>query len=305
VIAVLTSTAYSPRDVRAGSPGALVRISDTRPELRGVTWGTQERLSWRAPDGLEIDGVLILPPGRSRADGPFSLVTVVHGGPYGRWADELMAGWWSWGQWLAAAGFAVFHPNPRGSQGHGRAFADMVAGAVGRGEWTDILAGVDDLVAAGVADPGRLGVAGWSHGGFMAAWAVTQTGRFRAAVMGAGIADWGMQVGVGEMGRAEAVLGGSFGWEGPGPHRHDQLSPVSYAANVTTPVLILHGESDTNVPVGQAMYFHRALTQFGAEHELVIYPRENHEFTERAHQIDVLERTRSWFTHWLGQPAVG
>lgn len=305
VIAVLTSTAYAPRDVRAGDPDDLIRISDTRPELRDVAWGTQERLSWRAPDGLEIDGVLLLPPGRSRADGPFPLVTMVHGGPYSRWADELMAGWWSWGQWLAAAGCAVFHPNPRGGQGHGQAFAAMVAGAVGQDEWTDILAGVDDLVAAGVADPGRLGIAGWSHGGFMAAWAVTQTGRFRAAVMGAGVADWGMQVGVGEQGRAEAVLGGSFGWEGPGPHRHDQLSPVSYAANVTTPVLILHGEDDTNVPVGQALYFHRALTQFGAEHELVIYPRENHGFTERAHQIDVLERVRSWFTHWLGDPAIG
>jgi dipeptidyl aminopeptidase/acylaminoacyl peptidase len=159
----------------------------------------------------------------------------------------------------------------------------MVAGAVGRGDWTDILAGVDDLVAAGVADPGRLGIAGWSHDGFTAAWAATQTSRFRAAVMGAGIADWGMQVGVGELGRAEAVLGGSFGWEGPGPHRHDQLSPISYTANVTT----LHGENDTNVSVGQAMYFHRALTHFGAEHELVLYPCENHTFTERAHQIDV------------------
>jgi dipeptidyl aminopeptidase/acylaminoacyl peptidase len=305
VIAALASTAYSPPDVHAGPPGALTQISVTRPELRGVTWGAQERLCWQAPDGLEIGGVLILPPGRSRADGPFPLVTTVHGGPYDRWADELMAGWWSWGQWLAAAGFAVFHPNPRGSQGHGRAFADLVAGAVGRGEWTDILAGIDDLVAAGVADPGRLGIAGWSHGGFMAAWAATQTSRFRAAVMGAGIADWGMQVGVGELGRAEAVLGGSFGWEGPGPHRHDQLSPISYTANVTTPVLILHGENDANVPVGQAMYFHRALTHFGAEHELVLYPRENHAFTGRAHQIDVLERTRSWFIHWLGQPAVG
>ena len=305
VIAVMTSTPYAPRDVHAGSPGALTQISDTRPEFRGVAWGTQERLSWRAPDGLELDGVLVLPPGRSRADGPFPLVTTVHGGPYSRWADELMAGWWSWGQWLAAAGFAVFHPNPRGSQGRGRAFAAMVAGAVGRGEWTDLLAGIDDLVAAGVADPGRLGVAGWSHGGFTAAWAATQTSRFRAAVMGAGIADWGMQVGVGEFGRAEASLGGSFGWEGPGPHRHDQLSPISYAANVTTPVLILHGEDDTNVPVGQAMYFHRALTHLGAEHELVIYPRENHSFTERAHQIDVLERVRSWFTHWLGEPVSG
>jgi dipeptidyl aminopeptidase/acylaminoacyl peptidase len=305
VIAVLKSTAYTPSDVHAGPPGALTQVTDSRPELRGVAWGTQERLSWRAPDGLEIDGVLILPPGRGRADGPFPLVTIVHGGPYSRWADELMADWWSWGQWLAAAGCAVLHPNPRGSQGRGQAFAAMVAGAVGEDEWTDILAGIDDLVAAGVADPDRLGIAGWSHGGFMAAWAVTQTSRFRAAVMGAGVADWAMQVGVGEFGRAEATLSGSFGWEGPGPHRHDQHSPISYAGNVTSPVLILHGEDDSNVPVGQALYFHRALTQFGAEHELVIYPREDHGFTERAHQVDVLERVRSWFTHWLGDPVNG
>jgi dienelactone hydrolase len=112
-----------------------------------------------------------------------------------------------------------------------------------------------------------------------------------------------MQVGVGEFGRAEASLGGSSGWEGPGPHRHDQLSPVSYAANVTTPVLILHGADDTNVPVGQAMYFHRALTQFGAKHELAVYPRENHSFTERAHQVDVLERIRAWFSLCLSAPA--
>ena len=301
-IAVLASTGYAPRDVKAGPPDALIRISETRPELRGIAWGTRERLSWRATDGLELDGVLILPPGRGRADGPFPLVMTIHGGPYGRWADELMLSWGEWGQWLAAAGFAVFCPNPRGGQGHGPAFAAMVDHAVGQGEWTDILAGLDALVAGGVADPARLGIAGWSHGGFMAAWAVTQTGRFRAAVMGAGVADWAMQVGVGEFGRAEAGLGGSFGWEGPGPHLHDQLSPISYAAKVTAPVLILHGENDTNVPVGQAWYFHRALTQFGTEHELVIYPRENHSFTERAHQIDVLERTRTWFTRWLGEP---
>jgi dipeptidyl aminopeptidase/acylaminoacyl peptidase len=299
-IAVLASTACSPRDVSAGPPDALVRISDTRPQLRGIALGTQERLSWQASDGLELGGLLILPPGLSRADGPFPLVTMVHGGPYGRWADELLLSWASWGQWLAAAGFAVFCPNPRGSQGRGHAFAAMVSQAVGQDEWTDILAGLDTLIADGVADPARLGIAGWSHGGFMAAWAVTQTDRFRAAVMGAGIADWAIQVGLGELGRVEADLGGSFGWEGPGPHRHDQLSPISYAAKATTPVLILHGEDDTNVPVGQAWYFHRALTQSGTEHELVIYPHENHSFTGRAHQIDVLERTRAWFTRWLG-----
>ena len=183
-IAVLASTAYALRDVSAGPPDALVRISDTRPELRSIALGTQERLSWRASDGLELDGVLILPPGQGRADGPFPLVTMVHGGPNRRWADELMLSWVSWGQWLAAAGFAVFHPNPRGGTGHGHAFTAMVAGAVGQDEWTDIRAGLDALVVDGVADPARLGIAGWSHGGFMAAWAVTQTGRFRAAVMG-------------------------------------------------------------------------------------------------------------------------
>ncbi|MDQ2811933.1 MAG: prolyl oligopeptidase family serine peptidase [Actinomycetota bacterium] len=299
VIAVLVSTAYAPRDVSAGPPDALVRISDTRPELRSIALGTQERLSWRASDGLELDGVLVLPPGQGRADGPFPLVTMVHGGPTSRWADELMLSWVCWGQWLAAAGFAVFHPNPRGGTGHGHAFSAMVAGDVGQDEWTDILTGLDALVADGVADPAQLGIAGWSHGGYMAAWAVTQSSRFRAAVMGAGITDWAMQIGVGELGRTDVGLSGSFGWEGPGPHRHDQLSPISYAAKVTTPVLILHGEDDTNIPVGHATYFHRALTQFGTEHELVIYPHENHGFTKRSHQIDVLERVRSWFTRWL------
>jgi dipeptidyl aminopeptidase/acylaminoacyl peptidase len=300
VIAVRASTAYEPYDVHAGPPSRpLTRISDTRPELRSVRWGTQERLAYKADDGLELEGLLILPPGMSRGDGPFPLITHVHGGPDDRCADNLMVGWWYPGQWLAAGGYAVFLPNPRGSTGRGPEFAAAVACAVGTDEWTDILAGIDRLIADGVADPGRLGIAGWSHGGFMTAWAVGQTDRFKAAVMGAGIADWGMQTGVGELGLQEAGLGGGTGWDGPGPHRHDQLSPISYAANVRTPVLIVHGQEDTNVPVGQAIYFHRALSHFGVEHELVLYPREGHPIRERTHQIDLLTRARAWFDRWL------
>ena len=93
-----------------------------------------------------------------------------------------------------------------------------------------------------------------------------------------------MQVGVGELGTQEAGLGGSCGWESPGPHRHHQLSPISYASKVRTLVLIVHGQDDTNVPVGQAVYFHRVLSRYGVEHELVIYPREGHTFTERQHR---------------------
>ena len=124
----------------------------------------------------------------------------------------------------------------------------------------------------------------------MTAWAIGQTGRFGAALMSAGISDWGMLVATGENGALEAELGGSCGWEGTGPHPHDQVSPISFASKVDTPVLIVHGEDDTNVPLGQAIYFHRALSSFGAEHELVVYPREGHGLAERNHQLDLLRR---------------
>jgi dipeptidyl aminopeptidase/acylaminoacyl peptidase len=300
VVAAVVSTSYEPKDVYAGSPqGPLVRLSDTSPELRSIRWGTQERLSYEASDGLTLDGLLILPSGQSRQDGPFSLVTLVHGGPQDRYADQLNLGWYPSGQWLATGGYAVFLPNPRGGQGHGHAFATRVAGAVGCGEWTDIVTGINMLIADGVADPDRLGIGGWSHGGFMAAWAVGQTDRFKAALMGAGISDWGMLAATGEEGPFEAALGGSIGWEGTGPHRHDQLSPISFASKIRTPVLIVHGESDTNVPISQAEFFHRALRRFGIEHEYVVYPRENHSIRERNHQLDLLRRTREWFDRWL------
>jgi dipeptidyl aminopeptidase/acylaminoacyl peptidase len=314
VIAALASTSYEPLNVHAGPPGGqLIRLSDTQPALRAISWGSQERLSYRASDGLGLDGLLVLPPGRSRADGPFPLITVVHGGPDYRYADEFTLAYHPSGQWLATAGYAVFLPNPRGGVGHGRDFAAMVAHSVGGSEWSDITSGIDLLIAEGVADPDRLGIAGASHGGFMAAWAIGQTDRFKAAMMAAGISDWGMLVATGEGGTLEAALSGSCGWEGAGPHPHDQVSPISFASKIRTPVLIVNGEDDTNVPVSQAIYFHRALSWYKAEHELVIYPREGHGLVERNHQLDLLRRTRAWFDRWLrdetsdgrGSPADG
>ncbi|GAA4461512.1 S9 family peptidase [Phytohabitans houttuyneae] len=299
-VAVVRSTSYRPANVHAGPTGGpLACLTDLRPELRDVRWGVQERLSYEAADGLPLDGLLILPAGQSREDGPFPLVTLPHGGPYDRHADRLALAWHPSGQWLAAAGYAVFLPNPRGGKGHGHDFAARAAGAVGLDEWTEIGAGIDLLVAGGVADPDRLGIGGWSHGGFLAAWAVGQTDRFKAAVVGAGVSDWGMLAATGEEGPFEAALGGSDGWDGPGPHRHDRLSPISYAARINTPVLILHGEGDTNVPVSQAQFLHRALRRFGVEHTYVVYPREGHSIRERNHQLDVLRRTRAWFDRWL------
>ncbi len=304
VVAALASTPYESANVHAGPPrGPLIRLSDTRPELRSIRWGSQVRLSYRASDGLGLDGLLVLPTGRDRADGPFPLITWVHGGPDSRYADQFLLGPRSPAQWLAAAGYAVFLPNPRGGVGHGRDFMAEVLRSVGGSEWSDIVTGIDLLIAEGVADSDRLGIAGGSHGGFMTAWAIGQSDRFKAAMMIAGISDWGMLVATGEYGTLDAALAGSCGWEGTGPHPHDQVSPISFASKVRTPVLIVHGEDDTNVPVSQAIYFHRALSWFGAEHELVIYPREGHGLVERNHQLDLLRRTRAWFDRWLRDEA--
>lgn len=302
-IAVLRSTPSEALNVWAGPTGGpLTRLTDLRPELREITWGTQERLAWTAPDGLAIDGLLILPPGKTRADGPFPLIAVIHGGPYGRFADDfqLSTGRPS-AQWHALAGYAVLTPNPRGGVGHGQAFAISVAGRVGLEDWGDIVAGIDQLIADGVADPDRLGIGGWSQGGFMTAWAVGQTDRFKCGVMGAGVSDWGMMVAESDVPTFEAGLGGSTGWEGVGPHQHDAISPISFVHRVKTPVLLLHGERDERVPVSQAQFFAQGLRRHGVPNELVIYPREPHGLQERNHQLDALRRARAWFDRWLGE----
>jgi dipeptidyl aminopeptidase/acylaminoacyl peptidase len=281
-VAVVASTGIEPDDIHAGRPDNLVRLGRTAPD--GV-WGTQQRLHYRAADGLHLDGLLILPPGRTTSDGPFPLVTLVHGGPHDRYADRFHLGWYPSGQWLAAAGFAVFLPNGRGGLGHGHAFAASVAGDVGGAEFSDVLTGIDLLVKDGIADESRLGIGGWSHGGFVAAWAVTQTDRFAAALVGAGVIDWPLLAATGEHSRFESALGGV------------ENSPITHADRIRTPVLILHGEDDTNVPLSQAGLLHRALS--GKDHEYVVYPRENHSIRERDHQIDVLNRSREWFTRRL------
>ncbi|MGV9362328.1 S9 family peptidase [Amycolatopsis sp. NPDC003731] len=283
-VAVVGSSATEPEAVHCGPPGGpLTRIGE--PQVPGIRWGRQERLSYRAEDGLDLDGLLVLPPGRTRADGPFPLVTLVHGGPYDRYADRFQLGWFRHGQWLAAAGFAVFLPNPRGGLGHGHAFAASVAGDVGGAEFTDLLAGIDLLVEAGVADGDRLGIGGGSHGGFMAAWAVTQTDRFKAAVVNAGIADWPLLAATGECGRYDQALGGR------------ENSPITHAQRIRTPVLIVHGEDDANVPLSQAELLHHALGD--RPHEFVVYPREGHSLRERGHQLDYLHRVRAWFSDRL------
>ena len=297
VVAVVRSAGNEPPELWAGTPNALHRVSDHHAPLRDVRFGKQEPFFWTAPDSLALDGILIRPP--DAPEGPLPTIVYVHGGPYSRWANGFHLRPNNWGQWLATHGYAVLMPNCRGGLGHGNAFATAARGDVGGADYRDIMAAVDAAIARGIADPERLGIGGWSQGGFMTAWAITQTHRFKAGVMGAGVSDWNMMTMTSDMPTFEAALGGDRPWDGPGPHNAARLSPISYAKNATTPLLILHGKNDARVPVTQAIGFARALREQGVPMQFVSYPREPHGIRERAHQRDILRRVRAWYDQWL------
>jgi dipeptidyl aminopeptidase/acylaminoacyl peptidase len=306
VVAVVASQGVGLPEVWTGRPHRLSRVSDHHTGLAAVRFGAVEDFHWHAPDGLMLDGILIRPatePGMPA--GPAAMVVLPHGGPYGRSGRDLHVHPLDWGQWLATAGYAVLMPNYRGGLGRGNRFAQAVRGDMGGAEWGDVLSAVDAAVERGIADPSRLGIGGWSQGGFLTAWGVTQTDRFSAAVMGAGISDWGMMSMTSDVPTFEGTLAGDQPWNGPGPHRGAERSPISYAAHCRTPLLILHGQDDERVPVSQGIGFHRALLAMGSPVELVTYPREPHGIRERRHQEDLLERVRAWFDRWLKPDATG
>ncbi|MFB9313417.1 alpha/beta hydrolase family protein [Nocardioides plantarum] len=304
VLAVVLFDAGLPVRVLAGPPDDLRDVVDHGADLPDVELGVPEALAATAPDGTHLDAVLIRPaPSSGAGAGPWPTVVLVHGGPYGRDTLEAHVHPLDWGQLLATRGYAVVMPNYRGSAGRGHEFAAAARGTMGSVEWDDVLAVTDAAVAAGVADPDRLGIGGWSQGGFMTAWAVTATDRFKAGVMGAGVSDWLLMAETSDIPDIEAVLGGGTPWDGPGPHRAAVGSPISHAARRRTPLLILHGADDVRVPHSQAVAFRRALRGQDAPLEMVTYPREGHLVRERRHQVDLQRRVVAWFDRFLKEGA--
>ena len=272
------------------------RLTDLNPHSAEIAAGETRSLHWTGADGLDMQGWLLLPED-VRSEGPFPMVTLVHGGPLLAHLNRYTPAYREQGL-LAASGIAVFMPNPRGSTGWGLEFAESNIGDMGGKDWEDIVAGIDHCIGLGIADPDRLGIAGNSYGGFMAAWAVTQTNRFRGALMRAGISDWRSFHGKTSITAWDSLFyGDADPWEPDGIFAN--FSPITHVKSVKTPTLIIHGEIDRDVPVEQAYLFHRALSELGVETELVVYPREPHGFSERAHILDATRRTVAWFSERL------
>jgi dipeptidyl aminopeptidase/acylaminoacyl peptidase len=286
-----------PGEVWTGSSGETPRqISNGNVSLREVRLGASETVRWQAPDGQTIEGVLVY-PAEYREGQRYPLVVHVHGGPHWQWLDRLMIGWHDWAQWLAAHGYAVLLPNPRGSVGRGLQYLWSNRRRWGIGDFPDILSGVDSLIERGLADPERLGIGGWSYGGFMTAWAIGHSDRFKAAIVGAGVTNLlSFQASdIPSWLPGEELL--AQPWNEP--ELYARCSPISYAEQVVTPTLILHGEADKRVPVGQGFELYAALRARGVPTQMVVYPREEHPIIERHHQRDLLERVLNWYNRLL------
>jgi dipeptidyl aminopeptidase/acylaminoacyl peptidase len=300
---VVRSSSTKPAEVFSGGNGKCLRLLTTaNRQLCDVDFRPAEVLTWRSNDGLEINGLLTVPH-PARFSQPYPLVLIIHGGPASAFSDRLAFGWHDWAQLLAASGYAVLMPKPRGSVGRGAAFTDANVGDLGGMEYQDLMTGVDAVIDRGVVDPDRMGVAGWSHGGYMTAWVVTQTERFKAAVMGAGLSNLVSDQGTSDIpGFNLDYFYDDYHALYAGLSRMWERSPLNHVTQAVTPTLILHGEKDERVAVSQGVEFYRALKSLGVETEMVVYPREPHGIKEREHQLDVQRRLVEWFDSRLKAP---
>ncbi len=271
------------------------QLSRVNPQTDEIQIGAMEKIGWKSSDGMDIQGYLVKPLGYRKGK-RYPLIVWVHGGPASNYGPRYYA-LGQRAQLLAANGFIVLLPNPRGSYGWGTAFTESNVGDLGGRDWQDILAGVDYCIAQGFADPQRLGLAGWSYGGFMTAWGITQTNRFKAAMMGAAITNWLSFHGTSNLAVWDHIANNASPFERGGTY--DKFSPMNFIARVNTPTLILHGEADPYVPVSQGYEVFRALKDLGIETEMVVYPREGHGILEKNHQLDLMRRLVEWFKRYL------
>jgi len=291
-IAFVSQGATRPQEVWLwDQKSAAKQVTQLNDSWKQFKLSEPEFYKYKSFDGTEIEAALLKP---QRADGKtkLPLIALIHGGPTGRWGDSIE----TWGQVLATHGYAVFYPNIRGSVGYGQKFVESNRGDWGGGDFKDVMAGVEDLVKRGIADPEKLAIGGWSYGGYMAEWAITQTNVFKAAVSGAGMANL-----ISEFGTEDHPAGDEWfygvPWEKPEGFLNS--SPFVFLKNAKTPTLVLQGDADPIDPLGQSQELYRGLKRYGVEAEFVVYPREPHGFREEKHLADRLNRILAWYDKYL------
>lgn len=276
---------------------AATQVSQANTHLPRISLGKVEVLKWKSTDGQEIEGLLSYPvdykPGTR-----VPLLLQIHGGPMGVWVQSYLG---NAGHYPNAAfvsrGFALLQPNPRGSAGYGKEFRYANYQDWGGGDFRDIMAGVDHVIEMGVADPERMGVMGWSYGGYMTSWTITQTKRFKAASVGAAVTNLVSFTGTADIPGFLPDYFGGQPWEDL--KLYAARSPVLQAKGVTTPTLVQHGEADVRVPISQGYEFYNAVKQQGTPAEMLVLPRQPHGPTEPRMILKIMQTNLDWFEKHL------
>ena len=269
----------TPPDIWAGPTdgSAGVKLTDANPWIaEEITLGDGSLTRWRSTDGTEIEGIVMLPA--DHQGGRLPLLLHIHGGPAGVFTNTFSARDHVW----AGLGYAQLYPNVRGSSGYTDELLRGNMRDIGGGDYEDLMTGVDHMIARGLADEEQLGLRGWSYGGILGGWTVTQTDRFKAASVGAMVSDWTSEYGPGFNHDVSLWYIGGKPWENPEEWR--QKSALTHVADVTTPTLILHGMNDRTDTEAQSMMFFQALKDQGKVTRYIRFPREPHGFREPRHQ---------------------
>jgi dipeptidyl aminopeptidase/acylaminoacyl peptidase len=291
--AVVRQSFTQPPEVWVGAIGNWNRLTHRNSGLQQA-WGKSVGLHWTTGIGT-IQGWLTYPKDFDPSK-KYPLVVRVHGGP--SWA--VLPYWptrWDFSMALPSQGYFVLQPNPRGSYGQGESFTSANRKDWGGGDFKDILAGVDEAIKSAPIDPRRVGITGWSYGGYMTMWGVTQTNRFRAAVAGAGISNLQSYYGENKVDQSLIPFMGASVYDDPVVYL--KSSPINFIKNVKTPTLVVVGDSDGECPAPQSYEFWHALKTFAVPTQLVIYPREGHHFSDPAHSRDLIERAAGWFNLYM------
>jgi dipeptidyl aminopeptidase/acylaminoacyl peptidase len=259
--------------------------------------GKTEVIQWKSLDGRSIEGLLTYPTAY-QAGARVPLLVIVHGGPAGVWLRNFIGLPTPYPvSAFVSRGYAVLRPNVRGSGGYGREFRFANKADWGGGDYRDIMSGVDYLIGKGVADPDRLGIMGWSYGGYMTSWVITQTRRFKAACVGAGVTNLMSFTGTADIpGFVPDYFGGEY-WDVF--ERWRAHSAMFNVKGISTPTLILHGEADIRVPVSQGYEFYNALKRQNVPVQMIVYPRQPHGIQEPKMMLDIMRRNIAWIDRWI------
>jgi len=294
-------TPDTPTDafVSAASSFAPIQVSHANGDMKLPPIGKTEVIRWSSKDGKEIEGLLTYPVGY-QAGQRVPLILNIHGGPTGVFQQTFLGGRGPYPlATFSAKGYAILRPNPRGSSGYGTEFRRANIKDWGGADYQDLMSGVDKVIAMGVADPERLGVMGWSYGGFMTSWIVTQTNRFKAASAGAPVTNLMSFNGTSDIPAfVPDYFGGQF-WEQPDAYqKHSAMFNVK---GVTTPTMIEQGDADVRVPISQGYEFYNALKSQGVPTRMIVLPRQPHGPNEPKMQLAAAQANIEWFEKYLGK----